>query len=110
MRSGSLRDRVVFEAESLTPDGGGGNMRAWVAAVTTRGQFIPERGRERLETGRLEAALGGVLRVRSSAATRAITPEHRVTINGDVFQIRSVSNPDRRNKMIEMSVERGVAT
>jgi SPP1 family predicted phage head-tail adaptor len=106
-RAGQLSDRVTFEAEQLTPDGGGGSALAWISVATVWGQFIPERGRERLEAGRLESAIAGVLRVRSSALMRTITAAHRVQIKSVPYQIRSFSNPDRRNRMIEMLVESG---
>ena len=61
-----------------------------------------------------EDAQAGVLRVRAFSVTEAITPSHRVLIDGVAWNIRSVANPDRRSRVIEMVVEkagaRGVAT
>lgn len=109
MGAGQLRDRVTFQKEIRTPDGGGGSTKSWGDDLTVWGQFNPERGRERLAAGRLESALGGVLKIRSSIAARALTTSHRVTIDGDRFQIRSIANPDRRNRFLEMVVEKNVA-
>ena len=114
---GALRDRATFQAETQVPDGGGGHQLGWadVAGCTNiPANFAPERGRERLSGDRLQVALGGVLRVRSSSETRVITERHRVSISGTVYNIRSVANPDRRGRYLEMTVERadasGVAT
>jgi SPP1 family predicted phage head-tail adaptor len=109
MPAGPLRKRVTFEREMRTEDAGGGAAVAWGDPLTVWGQFQPERGAERLSSGRLESALAGVLRIRSSDAARQITADQRVTIDGIAHQIRSIANPDQRNRMIEMTVERGVA-
>lgn len=110
-RGGQFRDRVTFQAEAKTPDGAGGNTRAWanVANGEVWGRFIPEKGSERVAGGRLQDAQGAVLRVRSFSVTEAITPAHRVLIDGVAWNIRSVANPDRRSKVIEMVLDKGGA-
>lgn len=111
MAAGPMRRRITFQEESQTPDGGGGYELAWSDIVTVWGSFQPERGRERIEAGRLAETLGGVIKIRSSAASRAITPGNRAVMSGVSYNIRSISNPDQRNKFLEMTVERGgVAT
>jgi SPP1 family predicted phage head-tail adaptor len=114
--AGRLDRMVIFQAETQTSDGAGGYSLSWSTVLTAWAEFRPERGRERIEAGRLEAALGGVLRVRSSVASRAITEGNRVLIpptgeaaeDGETYQIRSISDPDRQFR--EMTVEKGVAT
>lgn len=111
--AGQLRDRVRFERSGDIPDGGGGTVEGWESIeglANVRGAFMPERSRERLEAGRLESAVAGTLKVRSSNASREVTAADRAIINGQPYAIRSVTNPDRHNKYLEMSVERGVAT
>lgn len=109
-RAGQMNRRVTFQQEVAVADAGGGREHAWSGGFTVWGQFMPESGRERLEAGRLEAALAGVLRVRSSIQARTITASHRVLIDGAAHQIRSIANPDQRRRFIEFVVERGVAT
>ncbi|WP_119270860.1 phage head closure protein [Taklimakanibacter deserti] len=109
-RAGTLNKRVTFQHELRTPDGGGGFAREWSEIATVWGGFSPERGSERLEAGRLEGSLFGVLRVRSSPTTRTVKVADRVKIDGVDHQIRSISNPDQRNRMLDILVERGVAT
>lgn len=108
--AGRARDRVTFQVETQTDDGGGGYALAWVDALTVSGEYRPERGRERVEAGRLETSMAGTLRVRWSSESRAITTAHRVLIDGEAYQIRSIENEDRRNRDLVMVVERGVAT
>ncbi len=109
MAAGRLRRRVTFQQEVETPDGGGGYELTWADRFSVWGGFRPERGQERLEAGRLESAVAGVLTVRSSSQTRQVTAEWRVMIRGEPYQIRAVTNPDQRSKYLELTVERGVA-
>lgn len=113
MRAGRLNQRVTFQQESTVPDGGGGQTVSWLnvaGLVSIAAEFRPERGRERLEAGRLEAANAGTLRIRSFALSRSITEKHRVLIDTVPYQVRSIVDPDGRREMLELLVERGVAT
>lgn len=106
--AGSLaRDRVAFQAEANTPDDAGGNALGWATVATVWATFRPASGSERLEGGRLEATAPAMLTVRSTAATRAITTEHRAMIGGTPYQIRSIVPADRRNRLLEMVLEKG---
>lgn len=109
MRAGLLRDRVAFQRQAEEGDDGGGQAVAWSTQFTVWGGFRPERGRERLEADRLESAVAGVLTVRSSSQTGQVTAEWRAVIDGEPYQIRAITNPDRRGRFLEMTVERGVA-
>jgi SPP1 family predicted phage head-tail adaptor len=108
-RAGLMRDRVTLQVEQEAPDGGGGYVLAWHDVATVWGHLTEERGRERLESGRIEGALGAVLKVRHSADTERVNPGWRAVIDGVEYNITSVSQPDRRNRVVEMTVVRGVA-
>lgn len=106
MRAGDLNKRVVFHSLTREDDGGGGATENWSEFITVWGQFSPERGRESIQAGRLDAQAAGVLRIRSSSTTRQITATHRVTIDGTTYGIMATPiNPDGRNVMLEMKVE-----
>ncbi len=109
MGIGSFRKRVVFQSQNQTADGGGGFTTTWSNRITVWGQFTPERGRERIEAGRLEASVAGILDIRSSTETQAVTEEYRVQIDDVPYQIRSITNKDQRNQFLEIVVERGTA-
>ena len=109
MRGGKLRERVVFEKEVQTPDGGGGYELSWAPLKETRGQLMLERGRERVEAGRIESAVAGVLRVRWQPGLNELSADDRAVIDGVAYNIRSVTQPDRRNRALEIVLERGVA-
>ena len=113
MSAGRLRDRVSFERSTNEPDPYGGFEQGWdaIAAIgDVRGHLKVERGPEKIEAGRGEAPLQGTLRVRSSEATRTLTAADRAVINGETWGIISApANPDRRDRFVEMVVERGGA-
>ena len=109
MSAGQRNKRVTFQRKIKAPDGGGGIGPGWTDLMKVSARFRPERGRERVESGRVSAELTGVLTLRSSAKTRAITEADRVVIKGVPYQIRSIDNPDQRDRDLEMTVERGAA-
>jgi SPP1 family predicted phage head-tail adaptor len=110
MAIGNMRKRFTFQRESRTPNNSGGYAHTWSTVATVWGSFRPERGSERLDRGRLADPVRGTVRVRSSSTTRTITAEDRVTFDSTSYQIRSIINPDQRNRFLEMVVERNVAT
>jgi head-tail adaptor len=110
MPAGRLRKRIRFEREVRNPDGAGGYSLAWIEFLIIWGGLQVERGRERVDGGRLAEAVGGAVTIRSSNAARSITPACRAVIDEEVWNIRSVTNPDQRGKYLELVVERGVAT
>lgn len=110
MTAGELRDRISIQRKTEQSDGAGGSEFVWAAITglaSIRGAFRPERGNERIDNGRLTSSVAGTLKIRSSSASRGIVASDRAIINGDAYAIHSVTNPDRRNKYIELTVERG---
>lgn len=109
MGAGELRSRVTFERPDRTDDGGGGGSIHWTATLTTRGHLAPERGHEVVAAGRLESSNAAVLTVRSSRAARLIDASYRVTVDSVPYNIRAITNPDQRNRFLEILLELGVA-
>lgn len=105
MRAGNLNKRARFDGPTTVSDGAGGTTETWAEAMTVWAQLSPERGRERIQAGRIETELGAVLRIRSSEEARLITTKHRVTVDGQLYNITAISNPDQRNSMIEMTLQ-----
>lgn len=110
MPAGRLNKRALFQAETSTPDGGGGYVVGWSDVLEVWASLEPERGRERLEAGRLEDAFGAILTIRSSVAALALTTTDRVTVDGEPWQIRSgPANQDQHGRYLTFTIERGVA-
>lgn len=111
--AGQLCNRCVFQSETQVADGSGGYQLGWQAITggSVRGRYLPASLREDVRGGRLEAAEAGVLTVRSSSVTRAITSAHRVMIDGRVFTIKGgPTDFDQRREAVDFKVELGVAT
>jgi SPP1 family predicted phage head-tail adaptor len=109
--AGGLRDRCAFHRLDTTSDAYGNPTSGYsgTAFLTVWGRLRVERGRERVEGGRLQSEVAATLTIRSSADARGVTEVDQVRIDGETFQIRAITNPDRRGRFLEMTLERGTA-
>lgn len=104
---------VAFDAPLEGDDGHGGVETGWDVdnSVQCHAEFRYQRGGEGREAARPEQGAGVIkVRVRSSSATRAITPSWRLRDlrRGTVYNLREVdAETDRANVWIV--AERGVA-
>lgn len=108
MRAGLMRDRITFKRFVSSDDGSGGLTESEIELFTVSGQYKPVRGKEVVEGDRLTDVARGTLIIRSSADTRSLVETDTAVINSVNYQIRSIQNPDRRSKVLEMVLERGV--
>lgn len=111
MQSGDLDQRIRLEAETRTPDGGGGWTISWSEIATVWARVLPISAREALRAGQLEAA--GMYRV-TIRNRRDISPGAAMRIvwvtNGDmVLNIRQAADPGARAQVRELVAESGVA-
>lgn len=110
-RAGRMRDRITFQRHEDVADGMGGRDAGWRDLFTVWGELRPERGRERVEAGRVSERTAGVLVVRSSVQTRGLTAADRFQdAAGAIYQIRSVTDPARRRRELEITFDDGAAT
>lgn len=98
------RKRATIQSLVTTPDGSGGSTEQWTG-FTVWAQFSPDRAREKIQQGRIADLQSGVLRIRSSTTTRAIDDTYRVLLDGVTYNVKSNSNPDQRNDVIELLIE-----
>lgn len=112
MGAGAFRDRVLFQRQDNATDPlGNVTSGAWLDLFPEINcKLTVKKGSEREEAGRLESAVTSVIRVRISANTRLVTTADRAVVNGEAHQIRWITDPTRRNRYLEMGIERGVAT
>ncbi len=112
-RVSSLREAVAFDAPVQSADDMGGVETGWgdpVDAYECRAAFVHLRGSEAVEAARLAGREVYRVKIRQSAAARAVTTDWRMrdTRRGTVFNIRSVdavTDP----AFIWITVESGVA-
>lgn len=108
--------RATFKRDTGVEGVGGSVERVWLPIdnlTRVPVEYKPERGRDRVEAGRIQSSVAGVLRIYGSDATRQITPADTITVHhigGDVdYTIQSVTNPDNTGHQYEMTVEEGVS-
>ena len=105
LAAGSLRERVVVQAVTLTPDGSGGTTKAW----TTTHESVPAMI-EPLSGGEaFRAALANntqMYRVTIRFRTD-ITPRNRLVWKGQVLNIRTCADPEMRREKLVMTAESG---
>lgn len=104
MDAGRLRQRVSFDQVVGTPDGSGGEARAWSLHFTCWAEFIYSRGSEAVDAARLQGRAIYKVKVLASSETKAITADWRMrtvhsglptgvgadTLPGNRYNIREV--------------------
>lgn len=111
MRAGMMRDRVQFQRlAAVTDDYGNVTDGSFATYLTVWGQLSERPQGERFEAGRLQSEVPAVLRVRKSTDTDAVRVDDRAVIGGTAYQITAITNPARKNAVLEMHIERGVGT
>jgi head-tail adaptor len=104
-----VQHRVTFAAEVRTPDGGGGVTIAWVDQFTTYAEYMHLNGSETVIAGRITGTHTQVMRLRSTAQTRAINTLWKATDEqGRAFNLRDVTVTEDR-KWLDVLATRGVA-
>lgn len=114
MQSGDLIHSVAFDAPTRADDGHGGTETGWGLpenAVQVRAHFRWLRGSEPVIAARLAGRQPVVVSVRSSAATRAVTPAWRMRDlhSGVIYNIRTGPVPSDDRIWLEFTCESGVA-
>jgi head-tail adaptor len=110
-----MTKRVTFQRDTGTIGVGGSKTRHWTdipGLVRVPVQYQPQRGRERVQAGRLESATVGFVTLQGCDAVRSLTPADIMVVHeqsGDVsHRIYSIENPDQRSRDYEIVVEKGV--
>lgn len=110
MTAGKMRERVTFQRVTTGDDGYGNVVTGWVDHLTVWADMRETTGKERVDAGRVEDSNTATLRIRASAASRALTAADRVTARGETWNIRSIVETSNKRRMLDVLIERGVAT
>lgn len=105
-----LLDAVAFDAPTVSVDAYGGQENGWTQRFIDRAEFRYERGSESDEAGHVTGTAVFKVRLRSHAASRAITTEYRMrdTRRSVSYNVREVDAVTDRH-WVWLKVERGVA-
>lgn len=104
---GELRHRFVLQEEVVTPDEAGGQMRNWRDVATVWASIEALQGSERFEAMRVETQVSHRITVRYRPDIR---PGMRILRAGRPFNLRSVVDPDGRQRFLSILAVEGVAT
>tara|TARA_R110002110_G_scaffold415850_1_gene657959 strand:+ start:6998 stop:7327 length:330 start_codon:yes stop_codon:yes gene_type:complete len=105
-RAGELDQRITFQERVNVPDGMGGNSFTWQDVAESWAHVRPKSGREVTQYDRVNAEAGYLFVVRNRSD---IKPSYRIEWQGELFNIRVISQPKGRALYLEIEGERGVA-
>lgn len=109
--AGSLNERVTFMRFVSDEDEYGGQTGVWQDQFTAAASITWSRGGETVIAGRLQGKQPAILRIRTNASARTITPDWRVrdARTGEVYNIRERPREARDSRgYLECLVEAGV--
>lgn len=110
-KAGLFRDRVTFQRLSEGAVDNYGNVYTGWSTLATRSADLRERtGKETITGGALSDNSMATMRVRSDSTTQTITAADRVVARGYTWAIKNVIQVDAKDTMIELLLERGVAS
>ena len=109
-RARLFRDRVTFQRMSSTADVYGNVTGDWFDHASRYAHFIARLGKEDIEQGALQDVAVATMRVRADAITAAITTADRVFARGIYWAITSIMQVSSRGDLLEMKLEKGIAT
>jgi len=115
--AGRMRELLHFQRQGATPEGepdyGSPQAGDWETVFTAPAELVPMRGGEPVQAARLIGVQPYTVRIRSSTASRQVTPAWRAVDARNparVFNIRTVTNPDQKGAWLDLLVDDGVAT
>jgi|688.fasta_scaffold171439_2 SPP1 family predicted phage head-tail adaptor len=104
---GKMRERVTLQQESNTADGYGGQVLAWSDVATVWAKVEPLSGREQIEADKLQGVVNTRITIRYCSD---VVPGMRLVWNSINFNIRAVICEEERDRFLQLTCERGVAT
>ena len=99
MRAGDLKNSIEIQAQTRTPDGGGGFSTGWLTICTVQAGIWPLKGLEQFEGGRTVATVTHQIRLRYR---NGVKPSYRIKFGGKYFNIVSIINPNTDFKALDL--------
>ncbi|MFG1465259.1 head-tail adaptor protein [Xanthobacter sp. DSM 24535] len=110
--AGDLRERIRFEKRAAANDGAGNTKGDWQAQFTVAAKVQPLKGGEGVLAGRLAGSQPVIIIVRSSAATRQISPAWRAVDarTGVIYALTGTADMAGDRAFIDILAVAGPAT
>ena len=96
---GKLDQVIEIQAATLTSDGMGGSTETWAAVSNSpkRAEYIPIRGLERIEAGKIESTTIFKLRIRRFST---MSTAYKITHNSNTYRVTGIEDFHRDGDMI----------
>lgn len=96
---GKLDQVIEIQSATLTSDGMGDSTKTWAAVSGSpkRAEYIPLRGLERVEAGKLESVTVFKLRIRRFST---MSTAYQITHNSKTYRITGIEDYNRDGDMV----------
>ncbi|HWR36374.1 MAG TPA: phage head closure protein [Clostridia bacterium] len=104
MQAGKLRHRITIQRRPLTKDSAGQRTGPWEDVfIDLPAEVRDLAGRELVSAQEIHAEVTGAIFLRGFEGWRSqIKPDMRVVSGERIFDVRSVTNPDGRNRELQL--------
>ena len=111
-RARQLRDRIVAESREIVSDNLGNEEGEFQERLTCAAEIRAKFGGEAVTAARLTGQQPVVITVRQTEATSKISPAWRLrdARGEEIYNIRSIADPDGDGRWIELLCQTGAAT
>lgn len=105
----SKRNRLTFQRPQYISDGYGNTRGDFEDIFEARGSIRAKFGGEEVTAARLAGVQPITVSIRSTPMSRLVDESWRIydKTESAIYNIRSIANPDQRNRMLEMLCHRG---
>lgn len=111
VNAGRLREKAIVQRLTSGAIDAYGNVYSGWSNLLSRQVDVRERlGKEAIEGGALADVVTATVRLRKDSETAGITHADRVSLRGNTWAIKSIVQVDAKGTLLEMLLERGVAT
>ncbi len=104
---GKLRQRIIIQQKTDTPDGQGGCDSTWSTFATRWARVKPVSAKERSFAKKLEHNITHIVTIRHLSG---VLTNMRVLHDSRILQIHGVLNREERSIWIDLNCEEGVAS
>lgn len=98
VEAGKLRHKIDIQKFTTTKDSYGEDIKTWASYHKCYASVNPLRGKEYFDTQQIVPEVDNKITIRYKSG---IAPTMRIVWGTRTYEIRSVTNPDERNIMLE---------
>lgn len=102
--AGQLDRRITIQRATIAQDAFGGDVETWADLTTISAARTDVKDGERLAAEQVNSSLMSRFKVRSSIATRGITPKDRINYDGGIWDIHGIKETkEGRKRFLEIT-------